>query len=433
MSEQTAVLRSRLATPRTAVLLGVLVLLLAVLVVPLALLTGASGNDSGGGEYLAPAFGVVGFLVAWRRPGNPLGWLLLGAVGFLVLSSDAGLYAVAAYHSHGAGWHGAGWHGAGWHGAGSHGGSLPLGWVAVLLQPGWAPAIALFGLSVLLFPDGRLPSPRWRWALWAYVAVAALWTVGVFVISVQVIVAHQIRVDSTGNLLALDHPAGSYAWWGLIQQVFFPVLGACWLASVIGQVISYRRSSGERRLQLKWLVGGSAVAVAGALPAVPLTNSSDPVLSAIGHIGLVAVLALPVSMGVAILKYRLYDIDRIISRTLAYALITGLLVGVYVGLVLLATEVLRFSSSVAVAASTLAAAALFYPLRARVQRAVDRRFNRARYDADAAVAAFAGRLQDAVDLDKVRDDLLAVVRGALQPDQLWVYVHDADAARGAER
>ena len=154
---------------------------------------------------------------------------------------------------------------------------------------------------------------------------------------------------------------------------------------------------------------------------------------AIGSVALIAVLALPVSMGVAILKYRLYDIDRIISRTLAYALVTGLLVGVYAGLVLLATQVLRFSSSVSVAAATLAAAALFYPVRARVQRAVDRRFNRARYDADAAVAAFAGLLQDAVDLDKVRDDLLAVVRGALQPDQLWVYVHDADTARGAGR
>ena len=211
------------------------------------------------------------------------------------------------------------------------------------------------------------------------------------------------------------------------------MLGACWLASVIGQVISYRRSSGERRLQLKWLVGGSVVAVAGGLVAVPLTNSPDSVLQIIGHVAIVAVLALPVSMGVAILKYRLYDIDRIISRTLAYALVTGLLVGVYAGLVLLATQVLRFSSSVSVAASTLAAAALFYPLRARVQRAVDRRFNRARYDADAAVAAFAGRLQDAVDLDKVRDDLLTVVHGALQPDQLWVYVRDAEAARGAER
>jgi hypothetical protein len=402
MSGQAVALPSRLATPRTAVLLGALVLALAILVIPLILLAGASGSDSGGGEFLAPAFGVVGFLVAWRRPGNPLGWLLLGAVGFLVLSGDAGLYAVAAYQL--------------------YGGSLPLGWVAVLLQPGWAPAIALFGLSVLLFPDGRLPSPRWRWALWAYVAVAALWTVGVFVISVQVIAAHQIRVDSSGNLLALDHPAGPYAWWGLVQQVFFPVLGACWLASVIGQVISYRRSSGERRLQLKWLVGGSVVAVLGALPAVPLTDNPNPVLNAAGHIGLVLVLALPVSMGVAILKYRLYDIDRIISRTLAYALLTGLLVGVYAGLVLLAIEVLRFGSSVAVAVATLVAAALFSPLRARVQRAVDRRFNRARYDADAAVAAFNVRLKDAVDMAAVQADLVGVVHDTLHPAHVSVWI-----------
>jgi hypothetical protein len=402
MSGQVAALRSRLATPRTAVMLGVLVLVLVALVVPLVRLAGASGSQGGGGVFLGPVFGVVGFLVAWRRPGNPLGWLLLGAVGFLVVSADAGLYAVATYRV--------------------HGGHLPLGWVAVLLQPGWAPAIALFGLSVLLFPDGRLPGPRWRWALGAYVAVAALWTVGVFVISAQVIAAHQIHVASSGDLLAIDHPAGPYAWWGVVQQVFFPVLGACWLASVIGQVISYRRSSGERRLQLKWLVGGSVVAVAGGLLAVPLTDSPDPVLSAAGHIGLVAVLALPVSMGVAILKYRLYDIDRIISRTVSYALVTGLLVGVYAGLVLLATQVLRFSSSVSVAAATLAAAALFYPLRARVQRAVDRRFNRARYDADAAVAAFAARLQDTVDMAAVQADLVRVVRDTLHPAQVSVWV-----------
>jgi hypothetical protein len=127
-------------------------------------------------------------------------------------------------------------------------------------------------------------------------------------------------------------------------------------------------------------------------------------------------------MGVAILKYRLYDIDRILSRTVAYAIITGLLVGVYAGLVLLATQVLRFSSPVAVAASTLAAAALFNPVRRRVQRAVDRRFNRARYDADQTVAMFAARLQDAVDLDSVRADLLATMSGSLQPAHVSVWL-----------
>jgi hypothetical protein len=345
---------------------------------------------------------VLGFVVAWRKPGNRLGWLLLGAVGFLVLSGAAGAYAVAVYRNHHTG--------------------LPLGWVAVLLQPGWAPAIALFGLTVLLFPDGRLPGPRWRWALWAYLTVAGLWIAGTVIISVWAIAAHHVQVDSGGNLLAIDHPTGWAAWWGAVQGLFFPVLGVCWLASVAGQVASYRRSSGDRREQLKWLIGGSAVAVAGGLLGVPFSSSSDQVLRVVGNVGLVAVLALPFSMGVAILKYRLYDIDRILSRTVAYAIITGLLVGVYAGLVLLATQVLRFSSPVAVAASTLAAAALFNPVRRRVQRAVDRRFNRARYDADQTVAMFAARLQDAVDLDSVRADLLATMSGSLQPAHVSVWL-----------
>ena len=142
----------------------------------------------------------------------------------------------------------------------------------------------------------------------------------------------------------------------------------------------------------------------------------------VGSIGIVAVLALPLSMGVAILKYRLYDIDRIISRTLAYAVVTGLLIGVYAGLVLLATRVLSLHSQVAVAASTLAAVALFNPLRRRVQRAVDRRFNRARYDADRIVAAFAARLQDPAGPDSVQDELASTVQNALEPTYLSVWL-----------
>jgi hypothetical protein len=131
---------------------------------------------------------------------------------------------------------------------------------------------------------------------------------------------------------------------------------------------------------------------------------------------------LPVSIGVAVLRYRLFDIDRVFSRTLAYAIVTGLLVGVYAGLVLLATQVFRFHSSVAVAVSTLAAAALFAPVRRWVQRVVDRRFNRARYDAERMVTAFAARLKDAVDLDSVRDDLAGTVHRALEPEHLSVWI-----------
>jgi hypothetical protein len=394
--------RVRLASPAMAIALAGVVLALVAVTIPLGVMNHSAVSSGGGSLVLAPVFGVLGFVVAWRKPGNPLGWLLLGAVGFLVLSGAAGAYAVAVYRQHHPG--------------------LPLGWVAVLLQPGWAPAIALFGLTVLLFPDGRLPGPRWRWALWAYLAVAALWIAGTVVISVWAIAGHHVQVDSSGNLLAIDHPTGWAAWWGTVQGLFFPLLGACWLASLAGQVLSYRRSSGERREQLKWLIGGSAIAVTGGLLAVPFSDSPDRALNLIGSVALVAVLALPLSMGVAILKYRLYDIDRILSRTVAYAIITGLLVGVYAGLVLLATQVLRFSSPVAVAASTLAAAALFTPVRRWVQRAVDRRFNRARYDADRTVTLFAARLQDAVDLDTVQAELLATVSDSLQPAHVSVWL-----------
>jgi hypothetical protein len=144
-------------------------------------------------------------------------------------------------------------------------------------------------------------------------------------------------------------------------------------------------------------------------------------------VGIAGIAALPVCIGVGILKYRLYEIDRLISRTLGYAVVTGLLIGLYTGLVLLATRVLPFSSPVAVAGSTLVAAALFNPLRRRVQRVVDRRFNRARYDADRMVAEFAARLKDAVDLDAVRYDLADVVHAALEPAHVSVWV------RGGER
>ena len=140
--------------------------------------------------------------------------------------------------------------------------------------------------------------------------------------------------------------------------------------------------------------------------------------------------ALPVAITVGILKYRLYEIDRIISRTLAYAIVTGLLVGVYAGMVLLATRVLSVHTPVAVAASTLAAAALFSPLRRRVQRAVDRRFNRARYDADQTVAAFAARLKDAVELDAVQADLVTVAAAALEPTHASVWMSDLRADQG---
>jgi hypothetical protein len=184
------------------------------------------------------------------------------------------------------------------------------------------------------------------------------------------------------------------------------------LSFVGHQVLSWRRAGGDRRQQLKWLACGGAVAAASLILA-----------AVVGVAGLLAGLAaLPVGIGVGILRYRLYDIDRIISRTLAYALVTGVLAGVYAGLVLLATKVLSVHSTVAVAAATLAAAALFNPLRRRVQNIVDRRFNRARYNADRIVAGFASRLQGTVDLDAVRVDLASSVKQTLEPAHISVWI-----------
>jgi hypothetical protein len=168
-------------------------------------------------------------------------------------------------------------------------------------------------------------------------------------------------------------------------------------------------------------MAGGAVALIAFLAAIAASALPHAIRGAVGDVLVLGTAALPAGMGVAILKYRLYEIDRIISRTLAYAIVTGLLVGVYAGLVLLATQVLSVSSPVAVAASTLAVAALFAPVRRRVQGVVDRRFNRVRYDGDRTVEAFAARLQDAVDLDTVRADLAGVVSRALEPAHVTVW------------
>jgi hypothetical protein len=399
----------RRASPATVLVLACLVLALLAAGWPLAGLAHQSVNGNAAGLpwwFIAP-FAVVGFVVAWRRPGNPLGWCLAGLAVAGALSDDGSFYAIADYRLR-------------------HG-TLPLGWVAMLAQPGWAIAIVLIGLAVVIFPDGTLVSPRLRWVLGAYLAMGLVWMVSAYVITVDAIVRHHIRVDSGGNLLALGNGAASPGWWNVLQNVLFVALGLSLLLSLAGQVASYRRSSGERRQQLKWLLGGFAAGLAGFVLAIALGPASG-FWQAVGHVAVLAVFAVPVSMGVAILKYRLYDIDRIISRTLAYAIVTGLLVGVYAGLVLLATGVLGVHGSVAVAAATLAAAALFAPVRRRVQHAVDRRFNRARYDAEETVAAFAARLKDAVDLDTIRGDLAEVVRAALEPAHVAVWTRPLRAA-----
>jgi hypothetical protein len=392
---------SKRPTSRAAwIAIGGVLLVLCAAAVPLSGLAHQNLNAGGGGVpvWVSVSFGVTGLVLAWRRPGNALGWIMVAGAFFGALTEDASYYTVADY--------------------GLRHGDLPLGGVALFAQPGWAPAIVSFGLLILLFPDGRLPAARWRWLVRAYIAVAAVWITGTIVITASVLASHHVRVDASGNLLQLSGNTPGYGWWNLVQTLFFPLLLTCWLASLAGQALSFRRSSGIRRQQLKWLLTGSAVALVGV--AFGILFRPVPWLS--GALGAIGFLAVPVSIGVAVLRYRLFDIDRIVSRTLAYAIVTGLLVGVYAGLVLLTTEVFGFHTPVAVAASTLAAAALFSPVRRRVQRLVDRRFNRARYDAETTVAAFADRLKDAVNLDSVRDDLAGTVHQALEPAHLSVWV-----------
>jgi len=208
----------------------------------------------------------------------------------------------------------------------------------------------------------------------------------------------------------------------------FAAVGVFLAAALVALAVRYRAGGQLLRQQVKWLALIVVVFVVAILLVVVGTaagHSGDWLVTTAYTVGHVACLfGIPAAMTTAILKHRLYDIDRIISRTLAYAIVTGLLVGLYAGLVLLATGVLRFHSTVAVAAATLAAAALFAPVRRRVQHRVDRRFNRARYDAGQMVAGFAVRLKDTVDLESVRDDLAGVVHQALEPAHLSVWINE---------
>ena len=383
---------------------GILVLVVAAAIFPLSAAAheGMLSNASQVVVFL-PIAGV-GLVIARRLPRNPIGWLLLAGAAGPLLSAAADPYVQLVYRL---------------------GHRWPLGPLALVLAESWVAVYLTLPLVILLFPDGTLPSRRWRTVLWAYLGVALCLVLSVYATVAVTLASGAVRLDASGGLAALENPSGSTAWVPSVTSVVFPLLGGFWIVFVGRMVLSWRRSGGARRQQLKWLLSGAAVAVADGL-ASTLFSVADPhpagaaqvVTSFLDDPG---VIVLTVCVGVAIVKYRLYDIDRIISRTLAYAIVTGLLIGLYAGLVLLATRVLSLHAPVAVAAATLAAAALFNPLRQRVQRAVDRRFNRTRYDADQTVAAFAARLKDEVDLDSIQADLAGAVQSALEPAHISIW------------
>ena len=272
-------------------------------------------------------------------------------------------------------------------------------------------------------PDGLLPSRFWRVTLWLYLAVAAAFIAIIAAIEIDGLIFRPIHVDTSGEVTLLDHASGIWATLNHVSNAFlapYLVIGLAW---VVRQVVAYRRSTGESRQQLKALMTGGALGLFGMFAALgPGSTFGTDVVT---DVGIMVLAALPISIGVGILKYRLYEIDRLISRTLSYLIVTGLLVGVFAAIVVLGTRVLPFSSPVAVAASTLAAAGLFNPLRGRVQRLVDRRFNRTRYDAEAIIAVFTLRLRYAVDLETVQSGLLAAVNQAVAPTHasVWIRPH----------
>jgi len=389
--------RGRAATWVTV--LGALAVLSLLATLPLSLLSRQVGEGIVAVVIGIPC-GAVGVVVARRQPRNPLGWLFLVSAVGLFVSNDGGDYAYYAYR------------------LGHH---VPFGPVALALDQLWTPALVLFVAVILLFPDGHLPSRFAHWGMRVLWAAFAVLLAAMAAATAGALTAHRLRIDASGGLSATDNPGG---WFADVQRPALLLIVALALGFIVRQVLSWRRSSGERRQQLKWLASGAGVMIASVILGAVFSSTGSTSLLAewIDNLFWVGLAALPVSMGVAILRYRLYEIDRIISRTLAYTLVTGLLIAAYAGLVLLSTRVLTVSSSVAVAASTLAAAAAFSPLRRRVQRVVDRRFNRARYDADLTVAAFAARLQEEVDLDSVRADLAGVVTRTLEPAHLSVWL-----------
>jgi hypothetical protein len=358
-------------------------------------------------------FPVVGALIASRRPRNPIGWICLadGLLWALIVAGEEySAYGVAIPGSV----------------------PFPVTINALLYAWLWVPAVGLLGVYLLLlFPDGRVPSSRWRLLAWLSGAAIVLLSL--------------VTLLTPGPLEGLGgarNPFGleGQPWVVAAGWIFLPLLPLCMLASALSLVLRYRRSGGEVRQQIKWIVFAAslmgllylAVMGAGTLswiisPEAPRDLGTQTLWGAVlENVMLLSFAGVPVALGFAVLKYRLYDIDIFINRALVYGLLTATLAGVYLGGVIFLQYLFRAltgqESQLAIVASTLAIAALFIPLRRRVQRFVDRRFYRRKYDAAKTLASFNARLRDETDLDTLVDDVVGVVSQAMQPEHasLWL-------------
>jgi hypothetical protein len=350
------------------------------------------------------SFGLVGALLLYRRPGHRLGWLLAGIGVLALLGGSANEYVLAVTQSEGLA-------------------SDFLAWLVWLSNWFWWPVVGgIFVFLPLLFPDGRPPTVRWRW-------VAMLGVVAI--LSLVLASAFQERYEATilGEIPSVENPLGIEGLINADGSVLYEIPGWILLAAFVGAVASmtvrFRRSEGVERLQLKWFSYAVGLMLAWTLVGeviwVSVLGHDDVLGGSVLPFGLLLTF-IPITIAVAILRYRLYAIDRIISRTVGYGLVTALLLAAYVGAVFVLRRLLPAQGGLAVAGSTLAVAALFNPLRRRIQTSVDRRFNRRHYDAVLVVDEFAARLRSDVGIDDLARDLIHTASAAMQPGSvsLWL-------------
>ena len=385
---------------------------LAVMSLVFLALNGSTTHSNTIGEPLVDAlFGLiylvfpsVGLAIAIRQPRNAIGWLFLaGGLGAQLEDAALGYATYTLLKEPGA---------------------LPSGPVAGLIADVvWVPTMAAgISLLILLFPTGRPPSPRWNLLIWVVGVAVAAYVVGTLLNPGPLYFFEDVR-----------NPLGVEAWEEVIEPVVELVGGPFLLttvAAVVALILRFRRASGVEREQLKWLVYVAALLVAFT-PVMVLTGESETKVGGIlvsDFIYGLMIGALPLAIGAAILRHRLYDIDVVINRTVVYGALTATLAGAYIGMVLLlqlALSPLTEDSDLAIAGSTLAVAALFRPARRRIQHLVDRRFYRRKYDAARTLERFGARLRDEVELGALSADLRNVVTETMQPVHVSLWLREA--------
>jgi hypothetical protein len=361
--------------------------------------------------YVLPflAFPLVGALIASNRPKNPIGWICLaiGIIWMIVpISTSYGVYGLVVRP-----------------------GSVPFpAAIGSLAEWIWVPAVGLLGIYlILLFPDGRLPSRRWRPVAWLSGAVIILVSAG-----------FALSPGPMEGLPGIRNPFGleKYPWVADATLGVILLLPLCILVSAVSLVLRFLRSEGEEREQIKWLAFAASILGLGffsyVIPANILPDDAGGVdrlwVNLLEDAVTLSFAGVPVAVGIAILRYRLFDIDIIIRRTLVYSVLTLMLGLVYIGCILLSRTLiapLTGGSELAIVASTLAIAALFNPLRRRIQTIIDKRFYRRKYDAAKVLAAFGTTVRDETDLDALTNEMLRVVDATMQPEHVSLWLRES--------